>query len=77
MDGEAWQAAVHGVAQSRTQLKQLGGGIYIVGGTINDCLPQPRHDMGIGTKSYQFDFISQGIFSLEESDIWNKKNCLI
>ena len=25
MDGEAWQAAVHRVAQSRTQLKRLGG----------------------------------------------------
>ena len=26
MDREAWQAAVRGVAQSRTRLKRLGGG---------------------------------------------------
>ena len=25
MDGEAWWAAVHGVAQSQTRLKRLGG----------------------------------------------------
>ena len=28
-DGGAWWAAVHGVAQSRTQLKQLSKGIFV------------------------------------------------
>ena len=35
MDGGAWWAAVHGVAQSQTQLKQLGLHSYIVEGNGN------------------------------------------
>ena len=35
MDGGAWWAAVHGVAQSQTQLKRLGLHSYIVEGNGN------------------------------------------
>ena len=30
MDGEAWQAAVHGVTQSRTRLKRLSSSSRVV-----------------------------------------------
>ena len=46
VDGGAWWAAVHGVAQSRTQLKQLGMHACIGEGNVNplqySCLESPR-----------------------------------
>ena len=50
MDGEAWQAAVHGVAQSRTQLKQLSSiiGVYM-SIPISQFIPPPLFPFGIHT----------------------------
>ena len=42
MDGEAWWAAVYGVAQSRTRLKQLSSNRLILGLSLGHMLHSHR-----------------------------------